>query len=42
MVTVIAEMRLHSYQNSIDAGSVIYDDFATVQAALEKTAEAAA
>lgn len=37
MVTVIAEMRLHSYQNSIDAGSVIYDDFATVQAALEKT-----
>lgn len=42
MVTVIAEMRLHSYQNSIDVGSVIYDDFATVQAALEKTAEAAA
>lgn len=42
MVTVIAEMRLHSYQNSIDAGSVIYDDFATVQAALEKTATPAA
>ena len=31
-----------SGKENIDAGSVIYDDFATVQAALEKTAEAAA
>lgn len=36
LVTVIAEMRLHSYQNSIDAGSVIYDSFATVKTALER------
>ena len=36
LVTVIAEMRLHSYQNSIDAGSLVYSDFATVQAAIEK------
>jgi HK97 family phage major capsid protein len=34
LVTVIAEMRLHSYQNSIDAGAVIYDEFATVKTAL--------
>lgn len=38
LVTVIAEMRLHSYQNSIDAGSVCYDDFDTVLAAIEKAA----
>ena len=41
LVTVIAEMRLHSYQNSIDKGSLVYADFATVLAALEKTASAA-
>jgi HK97 family phage major capsid protein len=35
LVTVIAELRLHSYQNSIDAGSVIYDSFATVKTAIE-------
>jgi HK97 family phage major capsid protein len=34
LVTVIAEMRLHSYQYSIDAGAVIYDEFATVKTAL--------
>lgn len=39
LVTVIAEMRLMSYQNSIDAGSVIYDSFATVQAAIEKSSD---
>lgn len=38
LVTVIAEMRLHSYQDSLDAGSVVYDSFATVQAAIEKPA----
>lgn len=42
LVTVIAEMRLHSYQNSIDAGSLVYADFATVLAAIEKPASAAA
>lgn len=42
LVTVIAEMRLHSYQNSIDKGSLVYADFATVLAALEKTASEAA
>lgn len=36
LVTVIAEMRLHSYQNSVDAGSLVYTDFATVLAAIEK------
>lgn len=41
LVTVIAEMRLHSYQNSIDAGSLVYADFATVLAALEKNASEA-
>lgn len=41
LVTVIAEMRLHSYQNSIDKGSLVYADFATVLAALEKTASEA-
>jgi HK97 family phage major capsid protein len=35
LVTVIAELRLHSYQNSVDAGSVIYDEFSTVKTALE-------
>lgn len=39
LVTVIAEMRLHSWQNSIDAGSVLYDDFATIKAALQVTSE---
>jgi HK97 family phage major capsid protein len=34
LVTIIAEMRLHSYQYSVDAGSVIYDQFATVKTAL--------
>lgn len=38
MVSVIAEMRLHSYQNSIDAGSLVYGTFATIQAALAKAA----
>lgn len=38
MVSVIAEMRLHSYQNDIDAGSLVYGTFATIQAALAKTA----
>lgn len=42
MVTYIAEMRLHSYQNTIDAGSVIYDTFNTVLAALNKTSQSAA
>lgn len=41
LVTVIAEMRLHSYQNSIDKGSLVYADFATVLAALEKNASEA-
>lgn len=40
LVTVIAEMRLHSYQDSLDAGSVVYDSFATVQAAIEKPSAA--
>lgn len=38
LVSVIAEMRLHSYQNDIDAGSLVYGDFATIQAALAKAA----
>lgn len=38
LVTVVAEMRLHSYQDSLNAGSVVYDSFATVQAAIEKPA----
>jgi HK97 family phage major capsid protein len=33
-VTIIAEMRLHSYQNSIDQGSVLYDSIATIKEAL--------
>jgi HK97 family phage major capsid protein len=37
LVTVIAEMRLHSYQNSIDAGAVIYEAFDTVKTALDAT-----
>ena len=41
LVTVIAEMRLHSYQNSIDKGSLVYGDFNTVLAALEKPASEA-
>ena len=35
LVTVIAELRLHSYQNSIDAGSVMYESFSTVKTAIE-------
>jgi hypothetical protein len=35
LVTVIAELRLHSYRNSIDAGAVIYEAFATVKEELE-------
>jgi hypothetical protein len=35
LITIIAELRLHSYQNSIDAGAVIYDAFATVKDAIE-------
>lgn len=42
MVTYIAEMRLHSYQNTIDVGSVIYDSFDTVLAALNKSSQPAA
>ncbi len=38
LVTVVAEMRLHSYQDSLNAGSVVYASFATVQAAIEKPA----
>lgn len=38
LVTVIAEMRLHSYHSDVDAGSIVYADFATVMAALEKPA----
>lgn len=38
LVTVIAEMRLHFYHSEVDAGSVVYADFATVMAALEKPA----
>jgi HK97 family phage major capsid protein len=34
LVSIIAELRLHSYQYSVDAGSVIYDEFATVKTAL--------
>jgi len=36
MMTVICEARLHSYYNSIDVGAFIYEDFATVIAAIEK------
>ena len=42
LVSVIAEMRLHSYQNDIDAGSLLYGTFATIQAALEKADEKSA
>lgn len=38
LVTVIAEMRLHSYHSEVDNGSIVYADFATVMAALEKSA----
>jgi HK97 family phage major capsid protein len=34
LVTIIAEMRLHSYQNSIDAGAEIYEQFSVVKTAL--------
>lgn len=36
LVTVIAEMRLHSYHSEVDNGSIVYADFATVMASLEK------
>jgi HK97 family phage major capsid protein len=36
LVTVIAELRLHSYYNSIDAGAFIYESFANVKTAIEK------
>lgn len=36
LVTVIAEMRLLSYQHSVDKGSVIYDSFDTVMDAIAK------
>jgi HK97 family phage major capsid protein len=42
MVSIRAEMRLHSYQNSIDAGAVVYDEFATVKTALAVVADAPA
>lgn len=38
LVTVIAEMRLHSYHSEVDNGSIVYADFATVMASLEKPA----
>ncbi len=34
LVTIIAEMRLHSYQNSIDQGAVFYDSIATIKEVL--------
>ena len=37
LVTVIAEMRLHSYSNSIDAGAFLYSTFEDVKGALEET-----
>lgn len=37
-ISVIAEMRLHSYSNSIDAGAILYGDFATIEAAILKPA----
>lgn len=36
LVTVIAEIRLHSYQSSVDVGSLVYGTFATIEAALMK------
>ena len=36
LITVIAEARLHSYYNSIDAGSMMYDEFDVVKAAIAK------
>lgn len=38
LVTVIAEMRLHSYHSDVDNGSIVYAEFVTVMAALEKPA----
>lgn len=34
LVTIICEMRLHSYHNSIDNSAIVYDDIATITAAL--------
>lgn len=42
LVLVIAEARLHSYRNSIDTGSVIYEEFATIRAALNQAVAPAA
>ena len=36
LVTVVCEMRLHSYHNSIDDSAILYDDIATITAALER------
>ena len=36
LVTATAEARLHAYYNAIDAGSMMYGDFATVKAAIAK------
>lgn len=36
LVSIIAELRLHSYQSSVDAGSLVYGTFATIEAALAK------
>lgn len=38
LVTVIAEMRLHVYHSEVDNGSIVYAEFATIMAALEKPA----
>jgi HK97 family phage major capsid protein len=36
LVTVICEMRLHSYHNSIDDSAIVYDTISTITAALNK------
>lgn len=36
MRTVIAEARLHAYFNSIEVGSMLYEDYATIKAAIAK------
>jgi HK97 family phage major capsid protein len=40
LVTILAEMRLHSYQYGVDAGAVIADTFTNVKGALELNAAA--
>ncbi|MBO9592743.1 MAG: phage major capsid protein [Niabella sp.] len=37
-ISVVFEARLHSYANSLDAGAVLYGDFATIEAAIAKPA----